>query len=99
MGQRPGLGEGKMETVCVYRGVPDGNGDQQEGKFDVNTQNVCRASGGNWREQGHRGNSSKAVVRSLWRRSERKKEYCGRGKNILLGEYTFWNLYIFSPTM
>ena len=73
------------DRVCVYRGLPDGNGDQQEGKFDVNTQNVCRASGGNWREQGHRGNSSKAVVRSLWRRSERKKEHCGRGKEYSLG--------------
>ena len=36
--------------MCIW-GVPDGNSDQKEGKFDLNTLNVHRTSIGNWRGQ------------------------------------------------
>lgn len=46
--------------MCIW-GVPDGNGDQKEGKFDLNTQNVCSDQCRQLERLGHRENSSRAV--------------------------------------
>lgn len=76
------LGREEGDCVCVCGGVLGGKGNWKEGKFDSDTQNVCRSSGGNSGRQCHRGNSFRAVVR-----------ICGGGprekRNTVEGERIF----------